>query len=126
MIKFKGTKGEWFANKISGIIIGVNAVVDKSNFGVYSQNVCEFILPETDKEYFNEKNEIEANAQLIADAGNTINKCDLMPSELLIQRDELLKELQKVRLDIKLHNSFMEDSPIVRGIDYVISKALGK
>ncbi len=31
-----------------------------------------------------------ANAQLIADAGNTIQKCDLLPSELLEQRDLLL------------------------------------
>lgn len=40
----------------------------------------------------------EANAQLIADAFNTANKCDMLPSELLEQRDELLKLLKSVYL----------------------------
>ena len=34
--------------------------------------------------------QMEANANLIADALNTANKCGLLPSELLEQRDELL------------------------------------
>lgn len=34
--------------------------------------------------------EMHANASLIADAGNTYQKCGLLPSELLEQRDELL------------------------------------
>lgn len=34
--------------------------------------------------------QMEANANLIADAFNTANKCGLLPSELLEQRDELL------------------------------------
>lgn len=37
---------------------------------------------------------MEANAQLIADAGTTANKCGLLPSELLEQRDELLNKLK--------------------------------
>lgn len=36
----------------------------------------------------------EANAKLIADAGTTANKCGLVPSEILQQRDELLKALE--------------------------------
>lgn len=37
---------------------------------------------------------------------------------------ELLKELQKIRLDIKLGTiSVREDSPIVKGIDLAINKA---
>jgi len=36
----------------------------------------------------------EANAKLIADAGTTANKCNLLPSELLAQRDELLQLLK--------------------------------
>ncbi len=35
----------------------------------------------------------EGNAKLIADAGNTAQKCDLLPSELLKQRDDLLNTL---------------------------------
>ena len=38
----------------------------------------------------------QANAELIADAGTTANKCQLLPSELLVQRDELLKSLIEV------------------------------
>jgi len=38
--------------------------------------------------------EAEANAELIADAGTTANKCGLLPSELLAQRDELLEAAQ--------------------------------
>lgn len=37
-----------------------------------------------------------SNAKLIADAGTTANKCGLLPSELLEQRDELLEALQKM------------------------------
>ncbi len=34
---------------------------------------------------------VESNAKLIADSGNTAQKCGLLPSQLLEQRDELLK-----------------------------------
>ena len=38
-------------------------------------------------------NAAKANALLIADAGNTAQKCGLLPSELLRQRDELREAL---------------------------------
>jgi len=38
-----------------------------------------------------DNNEVRANVKLIVDAGNTANKCELLPSELLEQRDELLE-----------------------------------
>lgn len=38
----------------------------------------------------------EANAKLIADAFTTMNKCDLFPSGLLEQRDELLGVIKKI------------------------------
>jgi hypothetical protein len=38
-------------------------------------------------------NEAKSNALLIADAGNTAQKCGLLPSELLKQRDELKRAL---------------------------------
>ena len=37
----------------------------------------------------------QPNATLIADAFNTANKCGLLPSELLEQRDELMRVLKK-------------------------------
>ena len=37
--------------------------------------------------------EAEHNAELICDAGNTAQKCGLLPSELLRQRDELREAL---------------------------------
>ena len=67
-MEFKGSKGEWFPNLISTITIGVNSEISRNNGGIYSQNVCEFILPETDEEYEKERVEIEANAKLIASA----------------------------------------------------------
>ena len=36
------------------------------------------------------------DAELIADAGNTAQKCGLLPSELLKQRDELIKALRQI------------------------------
>ncbi len=39
------------------------------------------------------EDELQANALLIADAGNTAQKCGLLPSELLQQRDELREAL---------------------------------
>ncbi|AGO48355.1 hypothetical protein Phi10:1_gp014 [Cellulophaga phage phi10:1] len=40
-----------------------------------------------------------ANAKLIVDAGNTSNKCGLLPSELLKQRNELLEVLEVIEND---------------------------
>ena len=37
--------------------------------------------------------EAESNTKLITDAGNTYNKCGVLPSDLLEQRDELLEAL---------------------------------
>lgn len=65
------TKGGWFPNKIGGIIIGVNAEIESSEKGCYSENVCEFILPDTDNEYRNSG--IEERAKLICTAGNLTN-----------------------------------------------------
>lgn len=46
-----------------------------------------------------------ANAELIADAGTTANKCGLLPSELLVQRDELLEALQNSNRVLATYNS---------------------
>lgn len=67
------TKGEW---------VGVDYA------GHYSLQVAPFYgardLLDEDK-----TNEAEANMKLCCDAGNTAQKCGLLPSELLKQRDEL-------------------------------------
>jgi len=48
-----------------------------------------------------------ANAALIADAGNTAQKCGLLPSELLKQRDELTKMLNSLMLSIAAHPDYV-------------------
>ena len=72
------TKGEW---------IGVDYA------GHYSIQVAPFYgardLLDEDK-----TNEAEANMQICCDAGNTAQKCGLLPSELLQQRDELKEALE--------------------------------
>lgn len=40
--------------------------------------------------------EEHSNAKLIADAGTTANKCGLLPSELLDQREEMLEFLKTI------------------------------
>ena len=43
----------------------------------------------------------KANAELIADAGNTAQKCGLLPSELLQPRDELKEALINVMVVVR-------------------------
>ena len=81
MKNWKGTTGEFqVTNEKTGNCFihpsGLSAAVAM----VYTQNEHRY--------------EAQANAKLFADALNTVNKCDLMPSELLKQRDELLKALE--------------------------------
>ena len=45
--------------------------------------------------YKTTEEEDDANAQLIIDAGNTIQSCGLLPSQLLKQRNELLEALKE-------------------------------
>lgn len=76
MKNWKGTKGEVFS-VVSDIDYSGNYTVRCDNRGVTF-------------------GEDEHNAKLFADALNTINKCDLMPSELLKERDELLEALKYI------------------------------
>lgn len=90
MSKFKGTKDDWRvidATPTNGKNIhikneGLIAVIDSNN-----ETVCICGRKESAQ---------IANAELIADAGTTINKCDLMPSELLKQRNEMLEMLKEL------------------------------
>ena len=51
-------------------------------------------FPNQDKKYEEELDECRADAELITDAGNTAQKCGLLPSELLKQRDEMLADIE--------------------------------
>lgn len=83
MGNFKGTKGiaKVFNHSKKPYAIVCGKVVD----------VCYF-----EDSQFEKTSELRENAKLIADAFNTINKCDLFPSELLEQRDELLESLNSL------------------------------
>lgn len=63
---------------------------------------CCILMGDQENHYINLENrdidgwdEMHANATLIADAGNTAQKCGLLPSELLQQRDELKEALEE-------------------------------
>lgn len=64
---------------------------------------------------------LEANAQLIADAFNTSNKCDMLPSELLEQRNELLEMLQKIFEDRQNETQIIHKWNIKKLIDKIDS-----
>ena len=96
MEKFKGTKGDWSAKdklvyrrdwrdlyEYGGKLGGDKPIASLMGTGFY------------------EKEEIEANAKLIADAGTTASKCGMMPSELLEQRNDLLEALQETVLRLE-------------------------
>ena len=80
------TKGEW---------VGVDYA------GHYSLQVAPFYgardLLDEDK-----TNDAEANMKLCCDAGNTAQKCGLLPSELLRQRDRALLTLCNCRETIEM------------------------
>lgn len=68
MKEFKGTKGEWFINRVHGIPIGVNAKIEIQADGTYSQTIVETLLPDTDEGWEKEEEETNANLKLIAAA----------------------------------------------------------
>lgn len=79
------TKGEW---------VGVDYA------GHYSLQIAPFYgardLLDEDK-----TNEAEKNMMLCCDAGNTAQKCGLLPSELLRQRDELRERCKQLEFMIE-------------------------
>ena len=101
MKEFKGTKGKWFPNVISTITIGVNAEIERNKVGVYSQNVCEFILPDTDSEYETQREEIEANAQLISAAPELLEALQKSLPLMEELRDEMENSGDGVDKDIE-------------------------
>lgn len=69
--EFKGTKGIW-RNPEGTTFITCG-----------EKQICDYAGYKTTED------EDDANAQLIIDAGETIQSCGLLPSELLKQRDEM-------------------------------------
>ncbi len=86
MKKFKGSKGEWKSNDVD---IKIEGELIATAHGFYDKERVYSYTPVTN-----------ANAELIADAGNTIQKCGLLPSELLEQRDRLLAALKELYVTI--------------------------
>lgn len=80
--EFKGTKGEWRYKEIKSGAGLFHCIVQKRN-----HRIVTYVM--------NDHPEFVENAKLIADAGNTIQSCGLFPSELLKQRDELIKALKE-------------------------------
>ena len=81
MKKLGITRGEW---------------VGADYAGYYSLQITPYYSPKDilDKSHFGD--EAEANVKLCCDAGNTAQKCGLLPSELLKQRDELREKLTEI------------------------------
>jgi hypothetical protein len=107
-MEFKGSKGDW---KIEEVFTTTGTF-----FKVLGDiSVCNITTRNQDIGY--------ENAKLIADAGTTVNKCGLIPSELLAQRNDLLESLQKARFDLILLGA-RRDAPMLNDIDFAINKAL--
>jgi len=89
MSNFKGTKGDVtidISHPSPTIVeIGINKFYESKDW--------EMITLYNAKD---EKTQL-ANANLIEDAFNTISKCDLLPSQLLEQRDEAINLLNHLR-----------------------------
>ena len=89
------TKGEW---NVNGEYYRHKVMVNNSTIHVYHTVVTFDGVMVT-------YNNAKANAVLIADAGNTAQKCGLLPSELLRQRDELREALKQL---VHLHGCEQE------------------
>jgi len=70
---------------------GVDVIEEKSGFGIICFGTR---MKLKDAEY--PEDMAESHAILCADAGNTAQKCGLLPSELLRQRDELKEALAEM------------------------------
>lgn len=86
--EFKGTKGQWDWG-MAGHIVDVMT----TEKGLPKLLVCDLTqAPPNDTQNI----EKLANAELIADAGNTIQSCGLLPSQLLEQNNEMRELLSNI------------------------------
>ena len=118
MSEFKGTKGEWVFHPISEYSNGwISIDIPMGSITIYN-GVYPYVFSE-DKEKCIEI--LEANAKLIADAGTTASESGLMPSELLKQRNEMLKALKDI---LPLAMYFInENHPTYKKVIELIKKA---
>ena len=74
MSEFKGTKGNWqmifnhYKKEPKKICTGVGVVKQINDSSEYTEFICNSLLPETDKEYLKQRDQIEADMKLIASA----------------------------------------------------------
>ena len=95
------TKGEWIIRR---------AVVPDQNSEIVTVGVGEEIglhYKATAILGHESKSEVQHNATLITDAGNTAQKCGLLPSELLKQRDEYKNMIRSLILSIAAHPDYL-------------------
>lgn len=102
------TKGEWIVDKTT--VYSLYQVGWDKGKPLMSNRFYLQVYPD----YRVENCEVEAvfNAKLIADAGNTAQKCGLLPSELLAQRDELISVINSFIRDFE-GDYVMRDGSIV-------------
>jgi hypothetical protein len=94
--KLKITTGEWINKGIH-----VHAICDGKRINI-GQSFRVVIRVSTGGQYLPDHEAI-ANTELFADAGTTANKCGLLPSELLTQRDELLHNCKELIALLSFH-----------------------
>ena len=85
--ELKITKGEWRVDD-SGYLSQGGGIC------IMNGNECLAIVGD-----YNPHHPIKENAKLIANAGNTIQSCGLLPSQLLKQNNEMRAFLNKINYD---------------------------
>lgn len=113
MARLKNTKGDWILK---------DCTIINSDYDPKKGNIKEIAQCYTGFDVDNTITQCKANAELFLDAGNTANKCDLLPSELLIQRDELLHSLTKALNDFKNSTWTEETYKLIEGTIEKITK----
>jgi len=99
--EFKGTKGEWSWHT-TGLHGKIYEIINTPKYPAL------FML----NPKYKMDAELQADIELVADAGNTIQSCGLLPSELLKQRDEM-REMLSVLLPMftELDSQFGKENP---------------
>jgi len=113
MSNFKGTKGKSSITNnfdVSTDNFGLIATTFRGGSGMFKTITIE---------------QQESNTQLIADAFNIINKCDLFPSQLLEQRNEMLEMLKEVFSYLESDIKAKAEEMLSYKIEQLIKKTTG-
>ncbi len=104
------TPGEWdiHAN------LEIHPILDEDGLEIIAEIPTDCPFSETTK---------KANAELIADAGTTANKCGMLFSEVLEQRDELVAVLEYVR-DVLTQESPENWEMEIARMNHVINRSI--